>query len=182
MNISELAGRYSRALFELAVDHRTQDKVFSDLRALQTIFSTDDGIKNFFANPAVGAEDRTRVIDAALKDKGVSKEAYSLCLLLAQKNRLALFPEIVKTFEAVADAANGVCRGSVRSATMLGQAERQHIESTVEKVLRKKVIMTYAVDPSVIGGLVANVGSYTFDDSIASHLRRIGDELKRRTV
>ena len=62
------------------------------------------------------------------------------------------------------------------------ETQRQQIEATVEKVLKKKVIMTYKVDPSVIGGLVAQAGSYTFDDSLNSHLQRLNDELKRRAL
>ena len=105
-----------------------------------------------------------------------------LVLLIADNGRFGVFQELVGAFQAEADAANNVCRGTVRSATVLGQGERQRVEETVEKVLKKKVIMTYKVDPSVIGGLVAQVGSYTCDDSISAHLQRMNEELKRRTV
>ena len=73
---------------------------------------------------------------------------------------------------------------AVRSARQpsLAPEERQRLEKTIEGVLNKKVILTYKVDPSVIGGLIASVRSFTFDDSIDSHLKRMNEELKRRTV
>jgi F-type H+-transporting ATPase subunit delta len=182
MKVSDLARRYSKAIYEIAVAAGNQDKVFDDLRALASAFSKDRETINFFTNPLVPTEARIAAIEKALANKGVSKEALDLVMLLTHKDRLPIFNEIVGGFEAQADSANNVCRGTVRSATALDQVERTRIEQTVEKVLSKKVIMTYKVDPSVIGGLVAQVGSYTFDDSIASHLRRMNEEFKRRTV
>lgn len=182
MKVSELARRYAKAIFELAVDNRTQEKLIDELRALEQIFSKDAEISDFLSNPIVPRSTRLSTLEKALGDKGFSKETLDLVLLLVRKDRFALFSEIVLAYEAAVDAANNVCRGTVRSALTLGPEERQRIEATVEKAINKKVIMTYKVDPSVIGGLVAQVGSYTFDDSISSHLRRMNEELKRRTV
>jgi F-type H+-transporting ATPase subunit delta len=169
-------------MYELSVDHRSQEKVFSELRTLDQAFSSDQSILNFMSSPVVGEDARKAVITKAIDGKGFSKETVDFVMLLARRNRLSIFKDIVHEFEAEIDAANGVCRGVVRSATTLAPAERQRIEQTVEKVLKKKVIMTYHEDRSVIGGLIAQVGSYTFDDTISSHLQRMNEELKRRTV
>lgn len=182
MRVSELASRYAKALFELAVDNKTQEKVFDDLRQLEQVFTKDSDVHAFLTSPLIKPDERETVLKKALENKGVGKETFELVLLLARKDRLALFGDLVRAYQEESDAANNVCRGVVRSAVALGQTERQRIEETVERVLNKKVIMTYKVDPSVIGGLVAQVGSYTFDDSIASHLRRMNEDLKRRTV
>ena len=178
----ELAKRYAKAVSDLAVANKTQEKVFSDLRALATIFSQDESIVNFLTTPLIKSNERETVLRKVMDGNGVSQEAMDLVLLLAGKNRLIIFPEIVRAFEAESDMANNVCRGTVRSATVLDSKERQSIETKVEQVLNKKVIMSYKVDPSVIGGLVAQVGSYTFDDSISAHLKRMNEELNRRTV
>lgn len=182
MKSSELAKRYAKALYELSVENKSQDTVISHLRALNDLINKDAATHEFLVSPLVSANERETVLKAALADKGVTKEVVEAALLLARNDRFALFPELVTAFESEADAANNVCRGTVRSATVLGQAERQRVEETVERVLKKKVIMTYKTDPAVIGGLVAQVGSYTFDDSIDSHLKRMNEELKRRTV
>jgi F-type H+-transporting ATPase subunit delta len=182
MRVSELAGRYAKAVFELAVENKTQAKVFDDLRSLEEVFSREPEFHQFLTTPLIKPSERLAVLKSALENKGLSTEAYDLVMLLARKNRLAAFHGIVQAYESESDDSNNVCRGTVRSATTLGQPDRLRIEETVEKVLNKKVIMTYKVDPSVIGGLIAEVGSYTFDDSIASHLQRMNEELKRRTV
>ncbi len=182
MKISELAHRYAKAIFELAVDNRTQDRVMDELRVLQEAFNKDVETRNFLTNPMVPRAERLAVVEKAFDGKGFSQETADLVKLLVRKDRFGIFDEVVMAYEAAADAANNVCRGTVRSAVPLSAEERQKIESTVENAIKKKVIMTYKVDPSVIGGLVAQVGSFTFDDSISTHLRRLNEELKRRTV
>ncbi len=182
MKSSTLAKRYAKALFALAMDNRTQDRVLEDLRALHTSFSADASIQGFFESPMVTGTQKAEVVKKAIADKGASAEVNQFLLLLAEKDRLGIFPDVVEAFQAEIDAANNVCRGFVRSTTALGPSERTQIEKTVEGVLKKKVIMTYKVDPSVIGGLVAQVGSHTFDDSLSTHLKRMSEELKRRSI
>src|SRR4029077_20300117 len=95
------------------------------------------------------------------------------------KNRLGIFSEIVTAFEHITDEAHGVTRGTVRSATVLAPEERKRIETLVGRATKKQVILTYKEDPSLLGGLVAEVGSFTFDDSLHAHLKRINEQLNR---
>ncbi len=183
MRSPELAKRYAKALFELAVDNRSQEKVFSDLRSLGEIFGREKETHEFLVSPMVTPSQKEAVLKQVLENKNVSKEVVEVILLLARNERLNIFADLVRAFEKEIDTSNGVSRGTVRSASVLAPEERQRIEQTVEKYLNKKVIMTYVVDPAVIGGLVAQVGSHTFDDSISAHLVRMNEELKsRRTV
>ena len=182
MRVSELGLRYAKAAYGLAAEKNNQEKVFTDLRSLSELFEKDADIKAFLASPVIKPEQKIEVLKKAMAGSGLSEEALQLLILLADKERLPLFEQVFHAFQTLLDKANGVSRGVVRSAVALGNTERQQIESIVEKAINKKVIMTYKVDPSVIGGLVAQVGSYTFDDSIDAHLRKLNEELKRRTV
>lgn len=179
MKSSTLAKRYAKALFGLSVDNRTQDRVLGDLRSLATAFTSDPNFQSFFESPLINGVQKAKTMKVALDGKGASSEVTQFLMLLAEKDRLSIFVDVVEAFQAEIDAANNVCRGSVRSTTALAPAERSQIEATVEGVLKKKVIMTYKVDPSVIGGLVARVGSHTFDDSLSTHLKRMSEELRR---
>jgi len=73
-----------------------------------------------------------------------------------------------------------VTRGTVKSASVLPPESRSRIEKRVSEVTGKKVILTYTQDATVIGGLIAEVGGYLFDDTLKSHLQRIKDDLNRR--
>lgn len=175
-----IAERYARALYELAVETNHRDKIFEELRELRNVFSGRGEIHEFFSSPAVLGQTREQIVEKATSVKGMSEEVHDLIRLLAHKDRLNLLGDIVDAYQQHNDEAHGVIRGQVESAIALGPDERKRIEEIVKKVTKKDVILTYKTNPKVIGGLVAKVGSFTFDDTIQSHLNRMKEDLKRR--
>lgn len=181
MKFSELASRYSKALFDLSRETNTQDKIFSELRGFEQILIKNPEFEAFLTHPLVRSEDKETVLSKALENAGMKAETVNFILLLARKNRLGMFSQIVEAFENQTDESHGVTRGQVKSATVLNPSEREDLEKTVSKFTGKQVILSYKEDPLLIGGVVAQVGSYTFDDSLSSHLTRLKEEINRRT-
>jgi F-type H+-transporting ATPase subunit delta len=177
--ISEVSRRYARALYEVALSHKSQDRVFAELRVIGQVYDADAEISGFMTNPLIAPEQKAKALEGALKSK-ISEELMSTLLVMAQKNRLGQFHEMVQAFEEISDEAHGVTRGVVRSATPITAEEQKRIEETVNKVTKKKVILKFEEDPTILGGMVTQVGGWTFDDSLKSHLHKISDELNRR--
>jgi len=177
--INEVSRRYARALYDLAQSHKTTDKVFGELRAFAEASKSNAEIREFIESPIVSPDQKIKALEGGLKTK-ISEELMSTMKVMAEKNRLPLLPEVAQAFEAINDEAHGVTRGVVRSATPISNEERKRIEETVNKVTKKKVILTYEEDANLLGGMVAQVGGWTFDDSLKSHLAKLSEELNRR--
>ena len=178
MRFSEAARRYARAMYELAKSKNEVDKVFSELQVLAKVSEGDKEIHNFLNSPLLSSEDKIKALKGALAGK-VSEDVLSSLSLLADKNRLGIFQEIVTAFEAMMDEAHGVTRGVVKSAAPVGAEEKKRIEESVNKVTKKKVILTYQEDPSLMGGMITQVGGWTFDDSLQMHLHKLTEVLNR---
>ena len=174
-----LAVRYARALYNLAKDAGSHEAVFAEMRVIGEAFTSDEEIKNFLSTPMIQPKDKIKAIEAMLAKVKINEVLKNFMLLLARKGRLEIFPEVVTAYQQISDESHGVTRGHVRSATALGPEARKNIEELVGKATKKKVILTYKEDPSLLGGLVAEVGSFTFDDSLISHLSRINEQLTR---
>ena len=116
----------------------------------------------------------------AMQKSAASEGVKSLLILLAKKNRFSEWKNVVNAFQAKTDEAHGVVRGVVRSASPLVPENRQKLEARVAQVTGKKVILEYKQDPTLLGGMVAEVGSLTFDDSLETQLRLLNEDLKRR--
>ncbi|HMN66958.1 MAG TPA: ATP synthase F1 subunit delta [Bdellovibrionales bacterium] len=174
-----LATRYARALHALAKEKNEQDAVFSQMRVITQAFEADAEISDFVRSPLIRPLDKVKALEKLTASLNVPESLKSFLLLLARKNRLGIFTDIVTAYESISDEAHGVTRGTVRSATVLGPEDRQRIEELVSKATGKQVILTYKEDPALLGGLVAEVGSFTFDDSLTSHLKRINEQLTR---
>lgn len=179
MSNMNLATRYARALYGLAKETSEQDAVFAQMRTIDEAFSLDKTIGDFISSPLYRPTDKVKALESITAKMDFSAALKNFLLVLARKNRLSILPEILVAYQTIADEAHGVTRGVVRSAAVLGPEDRKRIEEFVSRATKKQVILTYTEDPSLLGGLVAEVGSFTFDDSLTSHLNRINEQLTR---
>lgn len=180
MSAQAVATRYSKALFGLAKENGTAEKVLADLRALAEVFSDNKDLMSWAKSPLIAVEKKLQTVKTVVSPLKMSAEVKNLAYLLAERGRIEILPQVEQAYTREMDQDNGVIRGVVRSAAVLTPEERAKIEDMVTKVTKKKVILNYKLDSTIIGGLVAQVGSYTFDDSLESHLKRLNEELKRR--
>jgi F-type H+-transporting ATPase subunit delta len=97
--------------------------------------------------------------------------------LLIERNRLDLLNEIVATYETLLDEKLGVVHARVTSALELDAAQRDQVSARLHALTGKKVRMETSVDPSLIGGLVAQVGSTIYDGSIRQQLQTFRNNL-----
>ncbi|MCB0419440.1 MAG: ATP synthase F1 subunit delta [Bdellovibrionales bacterium] len=181
MSVSEVATRYAVALHSLAKEKGIEEKTLQELRALGDLFNKDKDIYDFIHSPLIVAASREAALKAALDGNGVSEDVSNFILMLARKNRIAAFEGILEAYQNQVDIENGVTRGIVRSVSVLSPEERVAIEKKISDVTGKRVILNYTEEPNLIGGLIAQVGSYTFDDTLTTHLSRLKEDLNRRT-
>ncbi|RME18341.1 MAG: ATP synthase F1 subunit delta [Bdellovibrio sp.] len=179
MKNKELSKRYTKALYNLGKEKGIQDVLFKELREFCKGVQSVTNSKEYLASPLLRSRDKEAQMKKLLEAAPASEEIKNFVLLLAKKNRLFLIDEILQVYEELIDEENGVTRGIVESTEVLSPKQREEIEKFISKAVNKKVILVYRENPEIIGGLVARVGSYTFDDSLASHLKRLKEQLKR---
>jgi F-type H+-transporting ATPase subunit delta len=179
MRISDVARKYAKALYDATKVSKKNESVLSELRQLRDIFHSDKAIIEFFSSPLNKAEQTVKVVKSAFEGK-VSAEVLTLLVAMVERGRLPIFEQVADAFEEISDLDHGVKRGTVKSVSSLNPEARQKIEDTVNRVTGMKVILNFTEDPSLLGGMVAQVGGWTFDDSLSSHLRRMHEELNRR--
>lgn len=180
MRVSEVSKRYAKALLTIAKQKGNQAQVFAELQNIAQAFNENSEIENYFANPLVSPEQKMTTLKSALTTKALSEEVLNTLLLLAEKGRLSVVPQISQAFSDLMDIEEGITRGVVRSAQPLSADAKKEIESKIHSVLKKKIVLTYQQDPSLLGGIVAEAGGWTFDDSIDTHLKKLNEELNRR--
>ena len=174
---AQLANRYAKALFA-SVENK--EDCLNQLRAFVGIIKNDSAIAEFFNSKTEGHLVKKSVLEKSLSGKGLGSGLESFLLLLAERGRFGLLSEILKDYEALVDSVNGVIRGTIKSAVKLDQDARTRIEKVVSHFINKKVILTFSEDPSLVGGVVAQVGGWTFEDTLNSHLTRLKEDLNRR--
>ena len=180
MSISEASRRYAKAMMALAKQKGQHERVHAELDAVAKMFKNDATIPAYFTNPLITSEQKKAVVKSAFADKGLLEEVFNLIQLLVEKNRFGAFEDIVAAYDEQMDQEGGVTRGTVKSAKPLSDDAKKDLESRINKILNKKIILTYKEDSTLLGGVVAQVGGWTFDDSIETHLTKLNEDLNRR--
>lgn len=180
MKITEVARRYAKAIMSIVQQSNQQFRAQQEISAIADILKKDAQIADYFNSPLVPLEQKKAAVAASFANKGLLPEVQNLLLLLVAKNRFGAFEQVAAAFQEEMDAAQGITRGAVASAKPMSESARQALEAEIHKLLNKKTILTYKEDPSLLGGVVAEVGGWTFDDSIKTHLVKLNEELNRR--
>ena len=173
----QIASKYAKALYDVSDRH---EAVLNELRCIEKLLNSDSETITFFKSEGISAETKVAVITKAFSEKGLSPLVLQTLKVMAEKGRISLFSGVLASFQALADKEHGVIRGGVKSAAPLDPEARKRIEAAVAKVTQKKVILTFAEDPKLVGGVIAKVGGWTFEDTLESHITRLREELNRR--
>jgi F-type H+-transporting ATPase subunit delta len=177
-NVS-VARRYARALLEVTAESGTSDKVLPAVEGLARALEASAELMDVFVNPAYGRPQRKTVAEALLAQLGSTDAGLvNLIRLLADRDRLPHLPAIARLYRDMVDERAGRVRGQVTSAIPLGSDALGRLEKTLEKVTQRNVVLESKVDPHVLGGLSARVGSRVFDGTLRSQLEDLRRQLK----
>jgi F-type H+-transporting ATPase subunit delta len=83
---------------------------------------------------------------------------------------LPILEEIIDEYQRLMDARLGIVRARVTAARTLDSAQQEELSRKLQTVTGKQVRMEVAVDPALIGGVVAQVGSTIYDGSVRQQL------------
>jgi F-type H+-transporting ATPase subunit delta len=132
-------------------------------------------------NPAYSREQRSSVVEALLKALGPVEPVLANSLrLLVDRSRLAYLPDIARLYRDMADAQAGRLRGHVTSAVPLTAEALQSLAGTLKTLTQRNVVLEARVDPKVLGGVAAQVGSTLYDGTLRTQLEQLRRELKQR--
>jgi F-type H+-transporting ATPase subunit delta len=173
------AGRYARALFDVATREGADiERVQSDLQQFVDLFAQHPSLAHTLGNPSIPAS-KKRGVAQALVDRatGLSPIVGKLVLMLAERDRLPLLPDIARIYgERVMDRLN-VIRGEVTTAMELAPDRLRALEQGLQQATGRKVMLQSKVDPSIIGGIITRLGSTVYDGSVVTQLAKMKQAL-----
>ncbi len=179
MIVGSIARRYAKALFDLAVEQGKVEAWAGALQTLKQAIASSAELRDVLENPLYTREQRRAVVAKLVAALGLEPEPANLLYLLGDRGRLSHLAAIVDVFAGLADAKLGRLRARVVSAVPLDPAAAQDITARLARATRAEVVLDRSVDPALIGGVVAQVGSLTYDGSIRNQLEGMRKALKR---
>ena len=174
-----VAGRYASALFALAHERRETAEVGEALARFDGMIAESPDLQRLVRSPVFSAEDQGKALAAVLGASGISGIAANFLRLVAAKRRLFAIREMIADYGKLNDRFRGVTRAQVTSAAPLSDENVAALKESLRGISGgKDVDLTVKLDPSLIGGLVVQLGSRMVDGSLKTKLNAIRTRMK----
>jgi len=179
LNVS-VPRRYARALIEAASEARTSlDSVRDQLEGLAQLFQSMPELKEIATDPSYSRAEKMGTVEALLKLAPVEPLIANLMRLLVERNRLPYLADIARLFRDQADMLLGRVRGQLVTAVPLDPETIEKLQASLVRLTGRKVVLQTKVDPSIIGGALAQVGTLVYDGSLKSNLEAMRTLMKQ---
>ena len=177
MVTGSLARRYAKALLSLGIEQQTYDALGKELDRLASAYHASPDLQNALTNPSFPLEKRRLVLDELARRLGLSKVVRNFVMLLLDKGRISALPDIARVYRTLVDEHAQRVRATVTSARPLDPVLETRLKTALEKQSGKTVILEKKEDPSIVGGLVTQLGDTVYDGSVRTQLQQLREQL-----
>jgi F-type H+-transporting ATPase subunit delta len=170
--------RYARALLDVAVKEKGDLQLIeTQLAAFVDLFKQHPTLEKVMLNPAVPVPRKRAAIAELLTRAKLTPVLAKLIALLADRDRLMLLPDVLAAYrERLLDHLK-VVRADVTTAVTLPADRATAVEQSLARMTGRTVTLATRVDPSIIGGVVARIGSTIYDGSVTTQLQKMKQRL-----
>jgi len=180
MTSPAIASRYASALVDVVLDPKAQaapEQVTRELHGFQALLSSSEELRNALASPSVPAPRKKAILSRLADQLGMGRISSNFLFVLNSHRRMDALPAVVESFEVLLDQRLGFSRANITSARELNPEQRADLEAQLTKLTGRRMRLKFTTDESLIGGLIARIGSTVYDGSLKGHLQALGRQL-----
>jgi F-type H+-transporting ATPase subunit delta len=171
------ARRYAGVLFDVVEARGETAKAVGDLNALAAAVASSTELRQVFDTPSIAPATKSAIMDAIAGQLGVGAEVRRLLGLLAARDRLRAIGNVAVAFTDRVNSARRTVEADVATTAPLTDERRAALARALGVAAACDVTIKERVDASIIGGVVARVGSLVFDGSVLRQVERLKEQL-----
>ena len=173
-----IVSRYASAFVDVVTGPKGMDagEATQQLRVFEAVLAGSPELQHALASPAVAPARKRSVVSKLAERLGLARLVRNFLMVLTDHQRLAALSQVIDAFEVQLDERLGFIRAELRTAGELNERQKTALVDRLSTFVGKKIRARFAVDPDLIGGVVAHIGSTLYDGSVRGQL----DSLARR--
>ena len=168
---------YSLALYELAEESNVINEIEKNSLSIIQLISNSEDFNSLIKDPTNKKEDQFNVIIKISEKFKLNNLLTKFLSFLIFKRRLFYVEKILNDFIETCSKKRGEIKAELSAAKDLTEEEINNIKDELTKSFSSKIKLKYKHDPSLIGGLVVQVGSTMIDTSIKNKLQKITNRM-----
>ena len=172
--------RYARALLDVAVKEQANlEQIENELSQFADLFKQYPLLEKVLLNPAVPVPRKRAAVADLLAQAKFTPIVTKLLTLLADRDRLVLIPDLLASYRDRLLDHRGVVRAEVTTASTLDPGRADAIRQGLAALTGRTVQLATKIDPAIVGGLIARIGSTVYDGSVTRQLEKMKDRLTK---
>ncbi|MEK6249420.1 MAG: ATP synthase F1 subunit delta, partial [Planctomycetales bacterium] len=173
---------YGKAFFGAAESAGSIDTLVEELASLvEDVLDRNPAFEEFLANPMVGSEDKSGVLDRVFA-ADASPVMLNFLKVLAENDRLGYLRPILQQVHQLNNERNHQIRVEVRTAHPLDDALQSELADRIRSQSGYEPELVASVDPDMIGGIVLRIGDTVYDGSVSAELHRMHRRLLAKNI
>jgi F-type H+-transporting ATPase subunit delta len=180
MNDSKISVRYSRAIFQSALDNKILDSVNNDMILISEICKMPE-TRDFLRSPIIVPSKKIEIFHKILGEN-VEKITLSLIDMVVRNGRESFLPAIARVFIHETLKHKGITKSVLTTAVAVDEKVKSQISSMISDIFRTKVELDEVIDTEIIGGFILRVDDNYIDASVRNKLNKIKKELRRSEI
>jgi len=173
---SAVANRYARALADIVLGPgspvKPEDAV-AQMRAAEQLLTDSPELRAALLTPAIQNSRKRSVMSTLLDREGVSQLIRNFIFVLIDRRRIEILGQIREAFELLVDERTGFARAEITSAAPLDDQVSAELATDLARITGKRMRLSYSVDPALLGGVTARLGSTVYDGSLRGQIQQL---------
>ncbi|MDC3012183.1 F0F1 ATP synthase subunit delta [SAR86 cluster bacterium] len=167
---------YAEAIFEIAEQDNSVDSWIKDLALISTSFQ-DNLIQALIDTPDISQREKAEKFVSIFEGE-VSAKTINFLKTLGQANRLKILDNIILNFLELVAKKRNQKNVVVSSAFELESDQLEKIKLAMQKRLGADILITSAVDKTLIGGMKISYEDQVIDLSLKNKLESLKTQLR----
>ncbi len=168
---------YSQALYELGNESGSLNEIEDQANSILQLISVNSELKNFIKNPTNKIEEQSAAFNLISNKFNFNNLLKTFLNFIITKRRLFFIEKIIEDFLDTCSKNRGEINADLSSSKELNEADILKIKEELASNFGANIKLNYKYDPSLIGGLIIQVGSIMVDTSIKNKLQQIQNNM-----
>ncbi len=168
-----VAKTYGDALFEVALEDGILETLTKEVKTMHQILKENKDLSQMISHPKVSKKEKIQVLERIFKGR-FSDTLVGFLILVVEKGRYTEVPAIFKHYMDRVREHMKIGVVWVTSAYPLAKKQQDKIEKRLLDTTQYKMLeMHFAVDESILGGLIIRIKDRVVDNSLKSQLKEM---------
>ena len=172
-----LAKKYATALLNTTAETDRSAVLESVLKIIELIIN-DSKTLNTLTSPLLQKTQKETLLNSILDKASPSASVVNFFKLLQRKNRLGLLSALIPVLTELLNQSSGKLPAVIEIASEVSAETQSKIEALLAKQTAKSVVPTYVLNPDLMGGFKATLGSTVIDASLKNTLENLKESIQ----